>query len=98
LGFSGFGEEWTAAQKEVWKTVEASYEIILKGDLEALEAFAVERSLAWWHYHQYPFRKEFANSNFRAWFSFNKPVSFDLKPIAISTVNFFAHCETPKKW
>ena len=34
-GFQAIGEEWTAEQKEVWTSVQANWETIKKGDVEA---------------------------------------------------------------
>jgi uncharacterized Rmd1/YagE family protein len=34
-GFQVSGEEWTAEQKEIWKTLESSWETFKLGDVEA---------------------------------------------------------------
>jgi hypothetical protein len=47
-GLQAYSEEWTEAQKEVWKTVEARWESIIKGDAEVLAANLHEDALIWW--------------------------------------------------
>ena len=46
-GFQVSALELNEAQKEVWKTVEASWDFIVKGDFKALSALGLERSIMW---------------------------------------------------
>jgi hypothetical protein len=64
-GLQAFGEEWTAEQKEVWKTVEAQWELILKGDFEALVENYHKDVLIWWPQNSNPSRKESMEGQFK---------------------------------
>jgi len=85
-GFQAFAEEWTEAQKLVWKTVESKWELIIKGDAKALAADYHQDALIWWPQNAYPSRKEVMEEQFKDWFSrsWSKPVSYELKPVAIN--------------
>ncbi len=101
-GLQAFGEEWTAEQKEVWKTVDAQWELILKGGFEALVENYHKDVLIWWPHNSNPSRKESMEGQFRDWFGkgYTKPVSYELNPAAInifgniSTVYFYYKWES----
>ena len=44
-GIKVIGEDWTAAQKEVWATIEAGWEASIKGDIESVMALRHENYL-----------------------------------------------------
>lgn len=96
--FQASAIELNEAQREVWKTVEASWDFFIKGDFDALDALALERSLKWWTRLQHPFRKEFSHGNYSFWLSFYKPVSYELKPVAINIVEDVATVFYYYKW
>jgi ketosteroid isomerase-like protein len=86
-GFQVSAIEWTDAQKKVWKTVEASWEFISKGDVEALVADAGESSFMWWPDHPDPFGGGSAmKAQYNSWFGWNKPVSYEISPVAVNIV------------
>ena len=57
-GFQVSGQEWTEAQKEVWKSVEGVWESFTKGDLEAVMAGFHDDSIVWWDYKAIPLGKD----------------------------------------
>ncbi len=85
-GIQVSAEEWTDAQKEVLKSVEAGWESILKDDIETLGARSAEGFLTWWPARANPFGKDSINIRYLSWFTWNKPVSYELNPIAISII------------
>ena len=91
-------EEWTDAQKEVWKSVEAGWELILKGDIDTLEANSTEGVLIWWPPHPKPFGKGSMKIRYNAWFNYNKPVSYELKPVAIEIIGGVSTVFYHYKW
>jgi len=76
-GLQAFAEKWTAEQKKVWKTVEAQWELILKGDYKALVENYHKDVLIWWPQNSNPSRKESMEGQFKDLFrkGYNKPVS-----------------------
>ena len=87
-----FGLELNETQKKVWAAVEAGWELIKQGDLEAISAHdSVEGSLSWWSSRSEPFEKEDMMLQYRRWFNFNKPVSYELTPLNIHIVGNFAN-------
>ena len=90
--------ELNEGQKEVWKTVEASWNFFLKGDFKGFNALALERAFRWnpegWH----PNPKKFWYGNLSERRAFNKPVSYELKPVAIEIVGDTATVYYYYKW
>ncbi len=84
LGISSvFAQEWTPAQKEVWKNVNTYWEIMTKGDVNGfLEYFHADYA-GWENGEPLPSTKE----ETRKWLSYSyaegKVLIFDLKPVAI---------------
>lgn len=98
-GFQAFAEEWwTEAQKEVWKTVEARWELIIKGDAKALTANPHEGALSWWPQQLNPVGKEYLEGAYKGWFGLNQPVSYELNPLAINIVRNIATVFFYSKW
>ncbi|UCE51309.1 MAG: nuclear transport factor 2 family protein [Desulfobacterales bacterium] len=88
--FQVFGEEWTEEQKEIWKVVVADYESFKQGDLEGLKAARHDDVVIWWGNKFMPFDKKEAMDNYQGWFSWDKPVNWELKPLAINVVGNIA--------
>lgn len=82
-GFQVFCQELTAEQKEVWEVVKADIELFKKGDLEGLSASRHEDVIIWWGSKAKPFDKKTAFYNYRSWFDYDKPVKWELEPLAI---------------
>ena len=60
-GFQAIGGEWTAEQKEVWASVQANWETIKKGDVEAALAMKHDDMVVWYNSNPEPLRKELMN-------------------------------------
>ena len=97
-GFQVIGEEWTAEQKEIWKTLESSWETFKLGDVEALMAFYHEGNLEWWSSRTHPYGTDELKLHYKDWFDYDKPVSVELKPIHIRIFGDFAIVFYQVKW
>ena len=77
------GQEWSAAQKEVWKTVETMWELYGKGDVEGELAYADDELSLWLQDAPLPVNK----ASFRKWATYGAKVEqtviYELKPVAI---------------
>ena len=83
-GFQVSGEEWTDAQKEVWKIVESWWEYSKQGDVEALSAhYYVEDSFEWWPDKAIPLGNKAIMPFLKDWFNYDKPISYELDPLNI---------------
>ena len=91
-------EEWNIEQKEVWKSVEAGWELFVKGDIEAIAAIAAEGYLEWWPNDPNPFGKNYMKGKYKRWFDGNKPVSYELKPVALNIIGDVANVFYFYKW
>ena len=91
-------EEWNTEQKEVWKSVEAGWELFVKGDIEAIAAIAAEGYLEWWPNDPNPFGKNYMKGKYKRWFDGNKPVSYELKPVALNIIGDVANVFYFYKW
>jgi hypothetical protein len=74
-------DEWTSAQKEVWKEIETFWEGLKQGK-EPVTA-SVEGSLEWWSDRVEPYGGDKLKSNYESWLAYDKPVSYELKPLKI---------------
>ena len=86
LSAQAFGQEWTAEQKEVWKAVETDIELFKKGDLEGILALRHDDVVIWWSNKPIPYDKELLEINYRSWFNYDKPVNWELNPLAIKVI------------
>jgi ketosteroid isomerase-like protein len=86
LNSKAFGQEWTAEQKEVWEVVEADYELFKQGDLEGILESRHDDVAILYGNKPIPYGKEMLSSNYKAWFDYDKPVSFELEPLAIKII------------
>jgi ketosteroid isomerase-like protein len=91
-------EEWNIEQKEVWKSVEAGWELFVKGDIDAIAAIAAEGYLEWWPNDPSPFGNDYMNAKYKRWFDGNKPVSYELKPVALNIIGDVANVFYFYKW
>jgi ketosteroid isomerase-like protein len=83
-GFQVSGQEWTEAQKEVWKSVNGVWENFTKGDLEAVMAGFHDDSIVWWSDKAIPLGKDTRRPSYYKWLSgYHKPVSYELEPLSI---------------
>ena len=96
-GFQAIGEEWTAEQKEVWEVVVADYELFKKGDVDGILASRHDDVVIWWGSKRIPYDKELVRFNYKNWFDYDKPVNWELEPLAIQIIgNVATVCYTYK--
>jgi len=90
-GFQAIGGEWTAEQKEVWASVQANWETIKKGDVEAALAMKHDDMVAWYGSNPEPLRKELMKQSYLNWFNSDKLVSYKLRLLTINIFNNVAN-------
>jgi ketosteroid isomerase-like protein len=77
-------QEWSAAQKEVWKSVETYWELGAKGDLDGFMSYVADDYLGWSTSSAMPGTK----ADVRKWtahdFKTNQTVLQTLKPVGIA--------------
>ena len=86
LGFKVRGQEWTAEQKEVWNAVEADIELFKKGDVDGVLASRHDDVVIWWDSKPIPYDKELLRLNYKQGFDYDKPVNWELEPLAIKII------------
>lgn len=83
LGGSAFAQEWSAAQKEVWKNVEAYNALAMARDVEGFMAYFHPDYLGWEYSSPLPQDKTAT----RKWVEYNfktsKVMVFELNPVGI---------------
>jgi ketosteroid isomerase-like protein len=76
-------QEWSAAQKEVWKNVETYNDLYAAGDLEKFMAYFHDDYLGWYNRDSLPVTK----AELRKWlehdFKTNKVLVYSVKPVGI---------------
>ena len=78
-----FGEEWTAAQKEVWNVIEERWIGLKEGDLKALEAGIHNEALSWRFTKEAPLKKNLTMLGYERWVSYARPATYEIKPYAV---------------
>ena len=101
-GFQVSAEEWTDAQKELWKTTETSWKNIIRGDVDAITdaitALGTNGSLEWWPTQQKPYDANAIKEEYKRWFDDDKPVTYELEPLNIHIVNNIANVFYLYQW
>jgi hypothetical protein len=93
-----FGEEWTAAQKEVWNVIEDNWIKVVEGDLKAIEAGIHDDALSWKYNKETPLKKDGTMFGYERWVKFARPVTYELKPYAIQILGDIANVFYSYKW
>ena len=86
-----FGQEWTAEQKEVWEAVKANWDTLLSGDAKAAMEWKHEDTILWFSSRPEPLKKVLLESAYKTWFDYDKPISYELKPLVIHIFNNVAN-------
>jgi ketosteroid isomerase-like protein len=97
-GVSVFGQEWTVEQKEVWESVQARWEAIKNGDVEAALTLLHDENVGWLNRSANTSGKSSTKTFFNQWVSNVKPTTYDLKPINIQIFNNVANVFYAFKW
>ncbi len=83
--FQASGEQWTEAQKEVLRAIEARWEKLMKADLKGLEASIHDDSIMWRPKFGSPVEKDISINHDKRWMSYDpaRPVSYEIDPYSI---------------
>ena len=76
-----WGEVLTDAQKEVWKVVENTWASYQRGEIN--DTLSTEDNHEWWTRRANPRGGEILKRNYEGWFNWDKPVTYEIKPIII---------------
>jgi ketosteroid isomerase-like protein len=90
-GFQVSGEEWTEAQKELWKSVETEWEYCVQGNVKAIMAGYHDDAVYWSLGYFRGFDKTITSGKdlIEAAYKYDllglfRPVSYELEPLAIN--------------
>jgi ketosteroid isomerase-like protein len=78
-----YAQEWSAAQKDVWKNVETYNALAAKGDLEGFLGYFHPDYRGWNYRSQLPGDKATAKKFIEYWFKTSQTLLYDIKPAAI---------------
>ena len=96
LFFSGLGfaslnaQDWSAAQKEVWKNVNDYWAMIAKGDLNGFFEYFHQDYAGWDNSSALPSNKEESKKMFTYFYSGIKIPLYEIKPLSIKVYGDFA--------
>ncbi len=95
-----FGEEWTAAQKEVLSAIDALWEKRKQADLNGIEASIHEDAIRWRPDSAVPVEKDVIMRHDRRWLSYDpaKPVTYEIEPYAVQIFGDIANVLYSYKW
>ena len=95
-----FGEEWTAAQKEVLSAIDSLWEKRMQADLKGLEAMIHEDAIIWRPINAIPVEKIYIIGHDRKWLSYDpaKPVTYEIDPYEIQIFGDIANVFYSYKW
>lgn len=83
-------QEWSAAQKEVWKNVEAYWDLSAKGDLEGFLGYFHPDYRGWSYQSPVPGNKDVARKFLTYELATTKTVVYQITPVAIQVHGNFA--------
>jgi hypothetical protein len=95
-GYQASAGEWTNAQKEVWKAIENAWEGFKLGKMDVTAS--VEGSLEWFPDKAEPYGGDILKKHYERWFAYDKPVSYELKPLEILIYGNVANVFYEWKW
>ncbi len=91
-------EEWTNAQMEVWNSVKAPWEYFKQGDLEGFMTIYHDDAVEWWRNSASPLGKVMMKAHFSEWLNYDKPITYELKPVSIQISGNIANVMYKVKW
>jgi len=101
-GLQVSAQEWTDAQKEVWKTTETFWKNMMLGDADAINdaitALGTKGSLEWWPTQKKPNDANAVKEEYKRWFEYDKPVTYKLEPLNIFILNNTANIFYLYQW
>lgn len=91
FGFSSLkAQEWSAAQKEVWKNVNDYWTLMAKGDLNGFFEYFHQDYIGWDDSGVLPSTKEEATKMFKYFYSGVKVPFYEIKPLSVKVYGDFA--------
>jgi ketosteroid isomerase-like protein len=88
-----FSQEWSAAQKEVWKNVEAYTALWEAGNFEGYMAYFHNDYIGWSYSDAMPDNKAKTRKFLEHALKTQKPIMYDMKPVAIGVFGNFAFAD-----
>ena len=86
-------QEWSAAQKDVWKSVEAYWAFDLTGDVEGFMGYVDPSYMGWSYESPVPMDKAAMKKFMVLDFQMTKTLAYDIKPVAIQVHGNFAFAD-----
>ena len=85
-----FAQEWSEAEKEVWKNIETYHELWAKRDLDGFLSYFHDDYSGWYYESAMPDCKESLRKWGSYYFKKTKVLLYDIKPVAIKVHGNFA--------
>ncbi|HRY32058.1 MAG TPA: nuclear transport factor 2 family protein [Bacteroidales bacterium] len=79
-------EDWSRAQKEVWKGVETFYDAFTRGDVKVISDLVHPDFEGWSHHSVLPRNKADMERELQSFLQVNKVVSYKIKPLTIKVL------------
>lgn len=89
-GPSLYAQEWSAAQKEVWKNVEAYWALDAAGNLEGFMSYFHDNYMGWDINEPLPMDKASVRKFIEYEYKTTKTLIYNIKPVAINVVGNMA--------
>jgi ketosteroid isomerase-like protein len=86
-------QEWSAAQKDVWKSVEAYWAFDLSSDVEGFMSYVDASYVGWSYDSPVPMDKASMKKFMTVESQLNKVLAYDIKPVAIQVNGNFAFAD-----
>jgi ketosteroid isomerase-like protein len=86
-------QEWSAAQKDVWKSVEAYWAFDLTADIEGFMSYVDPSYVGWSYESPVPEDKATVKKFMSLEYQLNKTLVYDIKPVAIQVHGNFAFAD-----
>lgn len=86
-------QEWSAAQKDVWKSVEAYWALDAKADVEGFMAYFDPSYVGWSYDSPVPGDKATVKKFITQEYQMSKTLVYDIKPVAIQVHGNFAFAD-----
>jgi ketosteroid isomerase-like protein len=83
LSSNCFSQQWSAEQKEVWKTVETYNELASKSDVQGFLSYIDESYCGWSYMLDTPTDKSSAKKSIEYWFPNSKTIYYTITPAKI---------------
>jgi ketosteroid isomerase-like protein len=83
-------QEWSAAQKDVWKSVEAYWALDAKGDVEGFMSYFDASYMGWSYDSPVPGDRATVKKFITQEYQMSKTLVYDIKPVAIQVHGDFA--------